>query len=471
MDISGSDETLSSSKTGIPKSEEKPFQTLFVLNIDPQEQKVIYKDQTKSTWREYVTKKPEDMPEECWATKLFDSLNDAVLSMPSDWTRKFYFYDEASLSQVDLFSKSWRQILASLVRTMNDGNLMRQVKSGAMAHLYAHAFFISLDADTTVDGLLSEIQKGIGRSKCDWARTSNQVNCPISQMPLEKPVWLSTTGRTYSMEWFVNAVKKAFREELPLRLEDTTLYYYDDSGHCEIQAHPHLWDPKRDGGEALPEPISLHSLVEASLASMSFNKQDAKTYSIPEFSNTFMELLPGEGFSMNMDIGRVAKRYQDLRALKPLPLALQQTEQSDYLIVQHTVIKDILLWKGHLKLPIRFVNILFKNCTFTGHTCWCCMQLKRCRFENCVISIKVRRIERCEFINCEFVDCQFETKRDLASLENDEKTSSESMAAACHIQGSVSYLGCRLVAPADDEAGGRDDDDDDDSDDDENDDY
>jgi hypothetical protein len=448
MDLSGPDGVPPPKKAKELELTAKPFHAIFTLHLDPQEQKVIYTNQNQSTWREYVTKKPEEMPNENWVTKLFDAMDNALFAIPSHWAQKFYFHRTggtmcSSLSQSDLFTEAWRSALSTLVRTMNNAKQMRDFESGKQESFYDYLFWLTFKHDTTIDGLLAKLEEAIGKSKCDWARTSNQVNCPISQMPLEKPVWLSTTGRTYSMEWLVNAIKKAFSEELPLRLEDTTLYYYDERNSPHIEAHPHLWDSQRDGEELPSKHQRVHSLVEASLASMSFNKQDAKTYSIPEFSNTFMELLPGEGEDRNMDIGRVAKRYRDLRALKPLPQALQQPEmQGSYtLVVQNTVIKDILLWKAHLKLPICFVNVVFKNCQVT-HSCWCCMQLKRCRFEQCVF--KVQHIERCEFINCQFVDCLFESHGvDLASLEAD----AAALASKFDVQGSVKYFACRLVAP------------------------
>jgi hypothetical protein len=239
--------STSSSKDQQPEIEEKSFQTLFTLNIDPAAQKPIWKNQGQSSWREYVGKKPKEMPKENWMTKLFDSLNSPIIIMPAHWAQKYYFHmpnhTRASSNHSELFATAWRSALIFLVKTLNDSKLMSLIESGDKRPFYTYAriLYVSFSESTTIDDLLTQLDRvGVMYGEvCDWARTSKQVNCPISQMPLEKPVWLSRTGRTYSMDWLVNAIKKAFSEEMPLRLEDTTLYYYDLSSET-IDAHPYL---------------------------------------------------------------------------------------------------------------------------------------------------------------------------------------------------------------------------------------
>jgi hypothetical protein len=345
-----------------------------------------------------------------WTISLLASLACAQISLPSDWSKTFATESCVHLTHArtrgEWFRKFWYSVLLGIGKKI--AHSARRLIEGDheyMDKLLLLRHQLEVNADSTLETVVRDVIAVIDRLGMDWARTNGVTECSISQMPFEKPVWLRSNGLTYSMEYLVSAMERAFRAEEPLRLEGATLYC-SNIRQYDIMPHPHFWNEARDGSAKEVRSEIGRRLLLGNFAQLKFDPYVAMTY---RYTDGEVEKIfsPSEGDHngvMQTLIGQLKSKLALVGRRIPVPANALIESVDGNIVVQNTVIDKMVMWTIHPKITAAFINVWFTDCVVTCK-CWCDMAFKRCRFENCTFN--VTDVERARFVACELVDCKF----------------------------------------------------------------
>lgn len=202
----------------------------------------------------------------------------------------------------------------------------------------------------------------------DISETAEDEVCGLTLEPLQRPVVLSANGRTYEGSAIRDAIEMSVLKGEDLRLEDVTL---TPAGIHNVCLYSKM-GPYFMGQSPKPEEYLEFT------GWASFNRHQAESRNIPEFSSWMNQSLPvGE---THTKLGELWARYA---AARGVPVVSCDGVQ----VVRDLVVENVRLLPGHAKTDggMTFINVLFRNCT-VGEDCWCGIRFISCRFEGTDLS-------------------------------------------------------------------------------------
>lgn len=246
----------------------------------------------------------------------------------------------------------------------------------------------------------------------DWSLSSGQTECSLTQDTFMDPYILNLTGRTYSKEAIVIAIKSSLLVGRDLRLEDRTFTYHNLD---TLRLYPNL------------------SLV---MSDKAFIKFDVNEVTVPSYNHILVNKENIEEFSewlgnvghTNDDIWDGPDLYRKYAKIREIPL----NPVDDIYVVSNIRVRGIMMFKYHPKMDrgkFIFHNVEFIQCNLDAY-CLCGVEFTACRFFECDINVYTMSCTA-KFNGSEFIRCVFWKKLALTTiLEHDgviriDKTSIE----------------------------------------------
>lgn len=270
------------------------------------------------------------------------------------------------------------------------------------------------EVDTIASRIIEQIQT---RSIVDWARTSNQMTCPLSLEDFDKPYILNMNGRTYSKEFITQAIKESLYKDESLRLEDMTL---QPSMIERIILLPNLSLQELSLWKNKPKEITFSA---ANIQVKDFNEQEARIKNINGFSEFIRDLPPIiDGL---LDAEKLYNYYADARGIAQITKTIGNRDIYTTVdkCIENLVIQNIKFPSSHPKGGLIFNNILFEKCQIIMK-CWCGLRVKSSKFVDCTIDLKKFSgrpivLKRTKLVNCKIiVDNDLTPKGSYNNIEN-----------------------------------------------------